>query len=1002
MPRVIIPLSSGVREDVDPKVMPEGALKRVENLRLRRDGRLGVRYGYTALSLVGQDTTIVPYDLASFNGRLLAMASPAGYSTPNDLHEYVAQPQFAWRGTDSNSDTRLCPVTSVRDLGRVPLQTNTVSIVDVAAGGGLVAMVWQDSATTSSINIFDPETDASVVVGTLGSITAPRVVAVGSVFFILGISGTSIALFRYDPATDNGTAALTAAFATGDTILRFDATPNEAGTGFIVGLARNTPTVTLRLFNASGTATQTITGPTVTLDMLSVYQQTARAHLLAVEADGEVDLYTYELSGGTLENSTLDISAQNDTTDRQPGMCVGNDTADLLITYGSQDVSPPITNQVDMLRVTPTTHALITHRIWHGMILASKPALVPDGELICGIVLDSDTTAGNAAGAIGIAEGKPIEQIVWYNDSGIARLGSGSTLTHVAKDASTGKFYSGKLVSADVLGTGAPLVVEMVIGGGRRQTAVIDNQLYIAGGSPQIFDGRQLVEAGFQARPMIVSATPSNGAGALPVDTVILVCATYEWTDSQGRFHASEPSDVAEVTMGASDDTITVVITTPLSIRCNNNNEFYGGSCRVVVYRSMAAPDKQLLFAGGATVSPAGATTWGQTVTVTLTGSDSSIEANRVLYTQGASGARSGPNPFVAPLPCRYIWAGSDKLVTAGVPAPTQIQESRAAFPNEPITWAQNLGGRAAAPESVLGVAKLDERRVAFTANGIVEFTGDGLDLNGVGDLGTPRRLPSPGGLHGGVDGWRSLVETAVGVFFQMAADAIYLLPRGGGAPVFVGAPVRDTLEAFPVITSATYLKSDQLVCFTCNNAGATDSVVLVFDLDTTQWFVDTDSSALLAACEYEGRLVILRAGNTIELQNTTHPAATFISTLVETGDIYPFGQGGEGQIDELQFFGEFRGNCVLTPSLSFNGGKTYVALSAKNLATSGQSRDYVVGDPVTLKWGPNRMRGDRVRVKFECTALSGAASEGIVYNFAAIDFSPHGRSALRDTNQKG
>ena len=998
MPRVIIPFASGTREDVDPKVMPEGALKRVENLRLRRDGRLGVRYGYTALSLVGQDGTIVPYDLTTFNGRLLAFAAPSGYSTPNDLHEFVNQTQYAWRGTDSNSDTRLCPVTSVRDLGRVPSQGISTEIVDVAAGGGLVAMVWQNSNTASTINIFNPVTDASVHCGTLGSITSPRVVAVGSVFFILGVSGSTIVLKRFNPATDNGTVNLTDAFGSGDAVEYFDAATNEAGTGFIVGLARSTPTVTLKLFNSSGTATQTITGPAVALDMLTVFQQSTRAHLLAVEADGEVDIYTYELSGGTLENSNTDISGVGHVTACQPGMCVANGTTDLLVMYGTHDITIPIEDTIYMLRVTPSTDALVSSSSWNGAILNSKPVKIPDGELFLAIIRDSVSTFANAAGLVGIAASKQAEQLAWYNDPGVSALTDLTKLAHVVIDSSTGKVYGVKLVR-DATAFGNPVVVEMVIGTGRRQTAVIDNQLYIASGSPQIFDGRQLIEAGFQARPYIAQAVASNGIGSLPSNTLILVCATFEWTDSQGRLHTSEPSEVVEVTMGASDDTIAVTVTTPLSTRCSNNTEFYGGACRVVVFRSLAAPDKQLLRAGGTVISPGGI--WGRNVTVTLTTSDTVVEALAVIYTQAGSGARSGPNAFVAPLPCRYIWPSSDKLVTGGLPAITQIQESRAAFPNEPITWAQNLGGRAAAPESVLAVVKLDEQRFAFTANGIFVFTGDGLDLNGVGDLGTPRRLPSPGGLYGGVDGWRSLVETAIGVFFQMASDSIFLLPRGGGSPVFIGDPVRDTLEAFPVITSATYLKTEQQVCFTCNNSGGTDSVILVYDLTEQQWFVDTDTTGLIASTELDSRLVILRANNTIERQNVTHPASAFIPTTVESGTLYPFGQGGQGQIDEIQFYGEFRGNCTLTPSLSFDDGKTYTALTAKSLSTAG-SPAYTAGDTVSLKWGPNRMRGDRVRIKFECTALAGAATEGIVYNYAAIDFSGHGRSALRDTNQKG
>ena len=445
--------------------------------------------------------------------------------------------------------------------------------------------------------------------------------------------------------------------------------------------------------------------------------------------------------------------------------------------------------------------------------------------------------------------------------------------------------------------------------------------------------------------------------------------------------------------MGGSDDTITVVVTTPLSLRCNGTNSDYGGAAKVVIWRSLAAPDKQLLRDNTSTISPG---SFGATVTVVLTQSDSSLEDEAVIYTQGASGARSGPNPFVSPQACRYLYASGDKVTSGGLPKDSQIQESRAAFPNEPITWAQNLGGLATDPERVLAVLRLDERRLSLTANGVYETTGEGLDINGVGDLGSPRRLPSPGGLHGGADGWRSIVETAIGIFFQLASDSIFLIPRGGGAPVFIGAPVQSTLASYPFITSATYLKNEQLVCFTCNDLATspTDSVVLVYDLSAQQWFIDTDDSGLHASCEYQGRLILLRADSdrTIQFQDTALPPASFITPLIETGTLYPFGKGGQGQIDEIQLFAEFLGACNVICSLSYDDGANYTALTTKAVTSAAV---------LPIKWGPQQMRGDRVRFKFTTTDLSGSTAQ-LAWQFATVDFTASNRSALRNTTQKG
>jgi hypothetical protein len=1008
MTRITIPFSSGSREDVDPKVMPEGALKRVENLRMRRDGRLGPRNGYTALAVSSaiSASTIYFTDLVSFNGRLLALASDRATNglgntpPPRDVYEYVNQTQFAWRPTDGDGDSRLGLASEVRDVGRIPSQDSDVNAIDVAAGGGLVCCVSSSSASSdgAKVHIFDPDTDSTILLTSIAESVA-RVVAVGSVFFIIAADSAddSVPLYRYNPATDSDLVALTDAFAAGaGNLTTFDARTNEAGTGFVVALSRDTPTVSIKLFDSTGTVTQTITGPAVTAVRLSVLQQATRVHLLVVESlPAEVDLYTYLISGGALENSTTGL-AGGATTLRQPVMCVtSNSTTTLLVMF--EDDGDPIVYQV---RIVASSHVADFPKQWDNVRLNSK--LVTAGsvtELFGGLFADNADVDTNFLGGVRIIS--PEQKIVCATDKGLAGIALASRLPSIAYDSTADRYYWARIVN-DQDGRGNPVVAEIAFAvRERRQCASIDNQLYISGGAPQIYAGRQVVEAGFLNRPVIISATPSNGSGSITPGELYTLAATFEWYDEQGQLHQSEPSDVAEVTMGGSDDTITVIVTSPLSLRCNSTNEEYGSACKVVIWRSLAAPDKQLLRDKAEVVS---VTNFGGSVTVSLTQADSTLADEAVIYTQGASGARSGPNPFVSPLPCRYIWSSSDRLVTAGLLQDCEIQESRAAFPGEPITWAQNLGGIASGPEKVLAVARLDERRIAFTANSILEFSGEGLDINGVGDLGFPRRLPSPGGLYGGRLGWRSLVETQVGVYFQLAADSIFLLPRGGGAPVFVGKPVRDTLRDYPVITSAVYLKTDQLVVFTCNNTGGTTGRALIHDQEHDMWFIDsgTELNGVFSAAEFQGRHVILGStGLGVSIQDESRPEPVFINQLtatVETGTLYPFGQGGQGQLDEIQLFGEWLGNCTLTASLSFDDGVTYTALTAKTLT----SPTYTSGQSITLKWGPQRMRGDRIRIKFVSTAADSNPSAYMIFNYATVDFTPSGRSALRDTAQKG
>jgi hypothetical protein len=990
--RLVVPFTSGQREDVDPKVMPEGALKRVENLRMRRDGRLGVRFGYTALGLTTQGaTSMVPYDLIGWNGRLLALGAHLSTTQPTDIYEYLAQPLFDWRPSGAvNGFTaytpRLNPVSSVRDMGRLPPQGVSVTKVDAAAAGGLVCMAFQtlvNGFTVTTAHVFRASDDATILTENITAEDA-RVVSVGSVFFIVGRVSAAVSLWRFNPAVDEAAlTALTDAFATGDAITALDARAEADDGGFVVAVARSTPTITIRRFDTAGTVAQTITGAAATSTFIAVDSDGAtRVHLIHVDSGGVSDLYTYLISGGALETGPTELFGGS-TTLRQPGLCILGTSSDIVLPVADTSAG------VECEERAANGHALQvgTNGTTGNTDLNAKPTPVTNGVARFALVgtasLDESSKVTNLL--MGVVEQFPCVA----KDPTTGGVTAAALIPQIAHDISTGKRYWPHLI-ADADGLCTPSISELVVATTeRRQTASIDGQLYIAAGATQMYDGGNLIEAGFLRAPRINSATPSVSTGAMTPLATYTIAATLEYYDKQGRFHTSEPSETVDVTMGAADNIITVSVASGLSWRNMRNIQATGAVVKIVLWQSLAHPDKQLLRATSGIALLAGASS-----SLVLSLSDALIEEQGVIYTQGSSGARSGPNPFVAPLPARYLWPSADKILSGGLPNPHQVQESRAAFPNEPITWARNLGGIGGGPERVLAVARLDERRIAWTANGLYEFTGDGLDINGVGDIGFPRRLPAPGGLHRGDLGWRSIVECSLGIFFQLAEDKIYLLPRGGGAPIWVGKGVRDTLAAFPVITSATYLKRDQTVCFTCNNTGATDAVILTFDIETGLWMTDTETAAIASSCDYDGRLCIL-IGGAVQLQNTTHPASTFIPTVVETGTLTPFGRGGQGQIDEIQLFAEFRGACNVICSLSFDDGVSYTALTTKALT------GLTVGSSVTLKWGPQRMRGDRIRLKFETTDLSGA-SEGLVYNYATVDYTASDRSALRDTTQKG
>lgn len=1016
MPRTVIPFNSGIHEEVDPKLLPEGRLRSVRNLRIRRDGRLGVRFGYTALGLdtfthvPGSNSaaaTLTPHDLLTFNGELCALGSRTGAAHPEELFRYLGADAYDWtpfltgNGLPfaSNGRVSVNPVSHVRNLYRFPSRSEGSPIhLDVAATGGSVyagfsipdspqtwfAAFLKDGqhVVTESFARSEPRASASSnrIVSTF--------VASGNVRFAANFlaslpegfpSGTNL--------VDSNSGNLNA-----HDISAVEGSDNE----YWIAVARDTPAVFLHRVNSVGSVQQTINVGAVSASHVAVIADGTRVHLLTVES-GFPQWRTYLASGGTLENGPINpfsgFGFPNTATAREPSLCYSEGTSEVAFAESNNSS----TSELLFVVRNASTHSAITNygtrTQMPGLTLSSKLLKVNDESAGGpGLVMFAATFEDNAGRLTNVLGAAQNTRLAVVQDKLTAGPVSASLLPALAKDSSTGKVYWARFVIDNPSGeqTFVPVVSEVTVNSAeRRQSVEVNGELFIAGGAPMASDGVFLTEAGFLKAPRVLSATPQNGSGSMAGSSTHSVVIVEEWTDLQGRVHRSEPSDPVTVTLGASDNEIEITGEEGITDRSSVDlSSLQTGRRRFNVFCTLDAPDTQFHAA-----------VQGDEYPLTITLSDSDLADNDILYTQGASGARSGPAPFVAPQPARYLAASGDKVLSGGLPERSRIQESRAAFLNEPITWSASIGGFRDPRGEVLAVASLDERRIVFTATEIVEVPGEGLDINGNGDLGAPRRLPSQVGLYGGHLGWRSIVETELGLFFQGSADKIFVLPRGGGAPTWISEPVQDTLAAFPDISAAVSLRDEQTVAFTCNNAAGDDAIVLLYDLAAQQWLFDDDTAAIKSATHYQGRLVLLRGGSVLQ-QNDSHPASAFIDTEVILGTLHPFGEGQEGQIDTILLVCEFRGDCVVTAYISNDDGATEETLEAQTLGSNGEA--FSVGETVVLKWAPTTNHvGNRFRIRFTCTEDDGA-SEGIVYNYCVVHSDSHDVSALVDDDLKG
>jgi hypothetical protein len=992
------PFLMGLDQTVDDRLLEPGRPRAIENLAIRKKGRLGMRYDYDSLGITLQNSgTWTPFDLATIDSRLLAIGertnlgfSPLGSA---QLFSFENQPGYAWRAVEVLGTPCLPLGMHLRGIAQAVQRQDTVDRFDVAAGSGRVCTVWFNSTTGVSVHIVDTTTNATLLFQylTLGAATLPRVVCIGSIFFIGCVdAGTTPKLFRFNPATDSLLTALTDPAAAGAAITCFDMSVAHEGTTFWMAYGRTGPTTRVHGFDSAGTETHDFAGPAVLCDAITIFTEatiaaTGRINLACViNGTGAVNMSTYLVATSALQTNTPALFANAIS---QVGMSINGSglTPNIVVSY-QRGLDIQLTN------FTSSTHANTAsgNYLYESCKLNSKQLTINSRALIgVRLVEASDGSGTNML-------------LHYYTDSGltliavpcipsavadrlIAAQSNVFHLQNIARDASTNLgYWCRSVVSTD--GKSGITVSEVPIATqDRRQTAQIGDCLYIAGAIVSVYDGRVIAEADWLDRP-VTTFVSQAATGALALLGVYQFVALFEGYDAHGNRVQSAPSDVLTVMLTGANNSITVSVTGPHTLR--NKLLVYSGTFasivnnpRIVLYRTQNNNGGNLTFFRDQSVV---VTVEGRAVTFVSIQTDTALGAGDILYTQGARGALSGPLPFVAPEGCASLAVSADRVLTGALDAAQNIEESRPLFVAEQVNWNDGIGFQRSVRGQILAVARLDERRIAFTATELFEIDGPGLDDNGNGDIGAPRRLPSDVGLFGGRLGWRSMVECSFGILFQGLADQIYLLPRGGVTPQPIGISVQDRLAAFPSITAAVYMASDQTVRFTCNNSATapTDSIQLIYDIIQREWVTEGPFGvATAAAAPLQNRLCVLQGG-VVRQQRTSHPPAALIANAWRSGTLHPFGLGQFGRVLGYQFYGEYRGDCLLRCIATYDDQTVETMKPAEvnaftltgepnaagNFSPTLTTTTPVLsaGSPFSFKFTPNQIKCECVRVDFE------------------------------------
>ncbi len=974
-----VPFSKGQNEGADPKLLPTGLLREAVNVRFRADGRLGCRYGYESVGLdVLDDADITPHDVVGFNAQQLVLAN-------GDRSLVRIEQADSWKALDDASaaarSLRVC--SDVEALARPPLQ-NECSAVDVAINStGWACVVWVTprSASLKDVVALVVRVSDGVVLCTqridlTQDSEAVRVVAVGTSFYVLHIDDTStdLEVWSLDTAsagafTSRGSIVASAAI---HNSYEFDARANGSAE-FVVAWRSSGTQISWENFTAATLATvgsrQTVTAngklcvDALNNDVIAIAN---------ITSGGTVELRTWAEAAQTLTaTTTIDSNVDNVG---QPWCQINAAGNSVMCSWGATTTGTNATHPTWRYRtVHPDTHALGTLATVHGARPASGNFYMPSGESGVWLV-DADTVErGYVLARFGSRTPEPEGQLskpyaataALMNErrGKVVAVGSGQYLWATLEVPETGD------TTASPLDCGPLLYTFKVEQQQRVQSARLGGCLYFAGGLITVFDGCRYYEQDFPWTPVFDELTPSNGAGELVSDSIYTYSAVLQFVDAQGQSIFSAPATPRNVTLGVSDDTVRLEFHAPFLRKLDA--AMGSTNVNLIVYRSKTDGTvlRELVilkWSNGSTV-----------LSYTDLIDDCDLDGKPILYTQGSRGAVSGLLQNDSPNGADYIWAGRDRIILGRKDG--EVQWSKRLFNGEAVAWSNQSGFFSRIPD-LTGVASLDERWIVFTRDAIWEITGDGPNDAGELEFSAPRKLPSDGGC---IDS-RSLVEVSAGLIYQQHTDRLYLLPRGGGAPIWFSQPVRSTLAAFPVVTSAVYTRRDNTVSFTCNNTGGTAGKVVVHDLRTGDWYVDEldGTPAILGAASWSGAHAIC-APTFVRLQTTSFAdVAAAIAMRIRTGDILAFGVNAWGHAHTVFLLAEYRGDCMVSLRISYDSGATFIDLTT--FEVSGKT----VGDLVRLQWTPPRTRADRVVLEWSCTALN-TPSEGLVFNAFTLEVEP-------------
>lgn len=378
------------------------------------------------------------------------------------------------------------------------------------------------------------------------------------------------------------------------------------------------------------------------------------------------------------------------------------------------------------------------------------------------------------------------------------------------------------------------------------QPFAIADMLAIAGGVPQIYDGRQAVEIGWTWYPEIVDISQGDGVSGQLALGEYTYTAIYEKTDDAGHIHRSAPA--TPVAYDIEDSGATEYVLT-INVLCNTLSRRFdtdGPDEHALIKLYRADPGSTVFrLVYGAAITVGGSRSFERiafnlpdNASIDIIDDVESVATHEVLPWQFIDGQWSPLVPQMPPA-ASVGWVWRDRMMLVPSEEPNTVWYSMQIKPGPgsqailaPEFNATNVYRFDAEPLAVTAGIAMDDHSIVWAEDAIYAMTGE---FNNDAGFGASLSLTA---MHRGVGciDQRSVVRTDAGVFFQSFRGIEFLDKGWGLSNVTIGSSVEDDVLACGNLHSAEWLEEKRQVRWIGNTAGDGGPIVLVYHYVEQVW----------------------------------------------------------------------------------------------------------------------------------------------------------------------